>query len=263
MDEEQLITSGRLELFVSGNLPPNEMEEIARAVASSTALRSQVEDIENTLNALAAKVAPILPLRVWNYIKQYISSTRGINSKKGRTNWPAITGWAAVGLCLIGLFSVFDHNKNLEEKITAVQTERDTLQTQKNKLEAEKEHVLELVSVYRSEHFTSVPLPGNQSVAPAAAARVLYNSAQQIAYVDAASLPPAPRGKVYQVWSLVLEPLTPTSMGLIDTNTLVVKDVYKFVNVSPAQGFGITLEPEGGSQTPTMSQLFTLGTIAP
>jgi hypothetical protein len=38
----------------------------------------------------------------------------------------------------------------------------------------------------------------------------------KVVYVDAAGLPEPPKGMVYQVWALKLNPLTPTSIGLLD-----------------------------------------------
>jgi len=33
-------------------------------------------------------------------------------------------------------------------------------------------------------------------------------------------------------------------------------------NINISEGFGITLEPAGGSETPTMEQLYALGTVS-
>jgi hypothetical protein len=39
---------------------------------------------------------------------------------------------------------------------------------------------------------------------------------REVVYIDAAGLPEPPKGMVYQVWALKLNPLTPTSIGLLD-----------------------------------------------
>src|SRR5690606_18591465 len=104
--------------------------------------------------------------------------------------------------------------------------------------------------------------PGNQAVAPEAFAKVYLNKKENIAYIDAKGLPAPPRGKVYQVWSLKMEPLTPTSVGLITEQNQLGEGIYKFVNFPDPEAFGITLEPEGGSETPTLSQLYILGAVS-
>ena len=39
------------------------------------------------------------------------------------------------------------------------------------------------------------------------------------------------------------------------------RGVWILENTNESQAFGITLEPEGGSETPTMNQLYTLGEV--
>ena len=67
---------------------------------------------------------------------------------------------------------------------------------------------------------------------------------------------------VYQVWSLTLDPLTPTSMGLLENFSEDENKIFALENPNQSQAFGITLEPEGGSESPTMEQLYTLGVVA-
>ena len=74
-------------------------------------------------------------------------------------------------------------------------------------------------------------------------------------------LPKPPKGKVYQVWSLKLDPLTPTSLGLLTENESQSSQIYKLDNSNTSEAFGITLEPEGGSESPTLEQLYVLGAV--
>jgi len=77
-------------------------------------------------------------------------------------------------------------------------------------------------------------------------------------YVDVASLPPAPKGKVYQLWSLTLEPLSPTDLGTLEGLTSNKYKIFVKKNINNSEAFGITFEPTGGSKTPTMEALYTL-----
>jgi anti-sigma-K factor RskA len=61
---------------------------------------------------------------------------------------------------------------------------------------------------------------------------------------------------------LKLQPtLIPTSIGLLENFTAEETKVFKVENADGAEAFGITLEPAGGSQSPTMEQLYTLGKV--
>lgn len=118
-----------------------------------------------------------------------------------------------------------------------------------------------LLSVLRDKNILEVQLQG-QAIAPDAYATVYWDKEKNITYIDAQDLPTPPRGMVYQVWSLKMEPLTPSSIGLLDEFESDENKIFQLENMNISEGFGITLEPEGGSETPTMEQLYTLGTIS-
>ena len=117
------------------------------------------------------------------------------------------------------------------------------------------------MQVIRDTKNTVVVL-GGQKVAPTASAKIYWNKETATVYVDASGLPEPPKGKVYQIWSLQLSPtLTPTSIGLLANFNGNTEKIFAVSGTKNAQAFGITLEPTGGSKTPTMDQLYTLGKV--
>ncbi|PKA83871.1 anti-sigma-K factor rskA [Ulvibacter sp. MAR_2010_11] len=262
MTKEEIIASGKLEMYVCGSLSAEEISEVEQAIIEHPELRKEIEIIEASLITLAEAVAPPLSAMVWTYIINSIQKVRTLDSAS-RTNWPAITGWAAAILCIAGIFWMLNENNDLQEDIQITTTENTLLKEQIDVTEGELTEANNILTVLRSKEYTTIMLPGNQAVAPEAFAKVYYNKKENIAYIDASGLPVAPSGKVYQVWSLKLDPLTPTSMGLLSADTQAEKGVYKFDNIPDPEAFGITLEPEGGSATPTLTQLYTLGAVSP
>ena len=262
MTEQELIASGKLELYVCGSLPENEVQEVEDAIAQYPNLKKEIEIIESSLIQLAEGVAPPLSAMVWTYILNSIKNVRNITKETSdTTNWKAISGWAAAILLLCGLFYFLNENNALQEELEITTTETNNVKEQLEDVTEQKIKTETILADIRSEAFTPISLPGNQNVAPEAKAKIFYSKDQQVAYIDTKELPTPPRGKVYQVWSLIMEPLTPTSMGLLDEASLVDTGLYKLENFPEAEGFGITLEPEGGSETPTLSQLYVLGTV--
>jgi hypothetical protein len=81
-------------------------------------------------------------------------------------------------------------------------------------------------------------------------------------YIDARGLPELPKGKLYQVWSLTLTPLTPTSLETLDTFTAYAHKIFIITNAKQSEAFGIKLEPSAGSLSPNLEQLYTLGVVA-
>ncbi|QIE58147.1 anti-sigma factor [Rasiella rasia] len=262
MTEEEIIESGKLELYVCGALPADEDVEIQEAVAASKVLQKEVEVIEASFITLAESVAPPLSAMVWTYILNTINKVTKLDrTDTSSTNWSAISGWAAAVVVLGGLFWMMNQNSTLEQDIELTTTENNKLEETLHNVEELQKINEGILADLRDDAFQKIPLPGNDAVAPEASAKMYYNATEGIAYLDADKLPAAPQGKVYQVWSLKMEPLTPSSMGLLEELTSVKPGLYKFENFTSAEGFGITLEPEGGSETPTLSQLYVLGTV--
>lgn len=262
MDVKEIIESGRLELYVCGALSSEEAAEIDQAISESVEIRKEVESIEASLINLAEAVAPTLPAMVWTYILNSIKNIRNIDSSSSSsTNWTAITGWAAAILCIGGIFWILNQNNELEKELQVTTVENNDLQKRIETTEATLAQTDELLNILRSKEYNAITLPGNQAVAPNAFAKVYFNKSEGVAYIDAKGLPEAPAGKVYQVWSLIMDPLTPSSVGLLEGVTEIENGIYRFENIPDPEAFGITLEPEGGSESPTLSQLYTLGTV--
>jgi anti-sigma-K factor RskA len=117
------------------------------------------------------------------------------------------------------------------------------------------------LNVVRDTKNTVVSL-GGQTVAPESFAKIYWNKETETVYVDATGLPEPPEGKVYQIWSLKLSPtLTPTSIGLLENFKTNDQKLFAVSGTKDAEAFGITLEPAGGSKSPTMEQLYTLGKV--
>lgn len=259
MTPEEIISSGNLELYVCGALPPEEATEIEEAIAAHPEVRREIELIEESLLHLAEKVAPPMQAMTWTYI---LNSIRNIGDSKVRTlNLPAITGWAAAILFMGGIMWMLKQTNDLNNSLQVTNTENTVLKEDKSTVENQLAENNKTLEILRSKDYQAYTLPGNQAVAPEAFAKVYLNKKDNVAYIDIKGLPAPPRGKVYQVWSLKMEPLTPTSVGLIDSQNEAGEGIYKFINFPAPEAFGITLEPEGGSETPTLSQLFTLGMI--
>lgn len=262
MNPEEIIASGQLEMYACGALPEAEAQEIQEAVNTFPEVRRELELIEESLLLLAETVAPPVQAMTWTAILNAIRKNNNTENNKVRSlNWPAITGWAAAILFMGGIMWMLKQNSDLNNAIQVTTIENTVLNEEKANAENQLAENNEMLEVLRSKDYQAYILPGNQAVAPEAFAKVYLNKKDNIAYIDTKGLPAPPRGKVYQVWSLKMEPLTPTSVGLIAAENEMGEGIYKFVNFPDPEAFGITLEPEGGSETPTLSQLYTLGMI--
>jgi len=145
-------------------------------------------------------------------------------------------------------------------QVVTVEGEKMKLQEALVNSEIKFKQTEDALAVIRDVKNTVVTL-GGQAVSPKSYAKVYYNKETQVVYVDAAGLPEPPQGKVYQVWALKLNPLTPTSIGLLADFSKDSQKIFAVSKANGAEAFGITLEPAGGSASPTMAQLYTLGKV--
>jgi anti-sigma-K factor RskA len=99
-----------------------------------------------------------------------------------------------------------------------------------------------------------------QKEAPSSSGRIYWDTGKG-RWLVAASLPPAPTGKVYQLWFVTAQAKVPA--GLIPTDT--AGHGFAIVDVPPTVGkvafAAITLEPEGGSAQPTLP-IYVIGKVS-
>lgn len=81
-------------------------------------------------------------------------------------------------------------------------------------------------------------------------ATLLISSSRDAAVVKMNGVPAPPEGKVYQMWLIPKDGSAPVSQGLMDEAALSKPAVVQ--GISSASALGITVEPAGGSQSPTL-----------
>ena len=81
-------------------------------------------------------------------------------------------------------------------------------------------------------------------------ATVSISPSKDAAVVKMNGVPAPPAGKVYQMWLIPKDGSAPVSQGLMDAEALSKPAVVK--GIGSAAALGITVEPEGGSATPTL-----------
>lgn len=87
-------------------------------------------------------------------------------------------------------------------------------------------------------------------VAGGGTATVLISSEKDAAVVKMNGVPAPPEGKVYQMWLIPKDGSAPVSQGLMDAEALSKPAMVK--GISSAAALGITVEPTGGSASPTL-----------
>ena len=261
METKEYIESGILELFVYGLLTESENEEVALKAKESSEIRSEIVAIEKSIVSLSSSFSPFLSAANFDKIREKLELKYSkVIPLQPKTNWGQYVGWAAAIVLLVGIGFQYNQLDQTTTQVANSNTEKVKLEQELNTLTLQNKAAETSLAIIRDVNNTVVAL-GGQAVAPESSAKVYWNKETQVVYVDAAGLPEPPKGMVYQVWALKLNPLTPTSIGLLDKFDSNTQRMFAVSNTGDAEAFGITLEPEGGSLSPTMEQLYTLGKV--
>ncbi|WP_203257244.1 anti-sigma factor [Hyunsoonleella ulvae] len=264
MDINAYIASGVLELYVAGTLSEKENKEVYALMQKHPEILQEVLDIEAAIIKLTAATSKGTNTHILREIKKELNLSNEIPKvipiSKPRYNWVTYTGWAASVILGLGLLWTLQQNNKLESDIKISKTQQSILEQHIENSRNNLQEANTLISVLRDDNIAKIPLDGQGNFANAYA-KVYWDKTSNRIFLDALGLPEPPEGMVYQVWSLKLNPLTPTSLGTIDSFKTDANKIFEIKNTNQSEAFGITLEPAGGSDTPTMDQLYTLGVV--
>ena len=158
-------------------------------------------------------------------------------------------------------------NNRLQTATNNLAAAQSNLQTAQNDLKDVQEKMQEKQQV-NAEMKNEMEVIGNKNSlpvvlkgtphAPDAVAKIYWLKNSGEVYVDPTNLPNTPADKQYQLWAIVDG--KPVSAGMISTK----KGNYhieKMKSFGSAQAFAITLEKAGGSEKPTMDQMYVISKV--
>ena len=262
MDTKQYIESGMLELYVYGLLSETDNSEVSQMAKDHPEIQDEIISIEKAIVNLSTSFSPFLSADNFEKIKAKLDlKYPKVVEMKPQNNWSQYVGWAAAVTLLLGIGYQYTQLSETQNQVATVEKEKANLQDTLVNLKLKNNQTLTALAVVRDTKNTVINL-GGQAVSPKSYAKIYWNKQTEMVYVDASGLPEPPEGMVYQIWSLKLEPqLTPTSIGLLSDFSSNNEKLFAVEKTGDAEAFGITLEPAGGSKSPTMEQLYTLGKV--
>lgn len=177
--------------------------------------------------------------------------------KPSRSGFP--WGMAAAVAVIVGLGAMYMNtltdNRSLEEQLLESQSENAIVgQSNQDLLEERNRLAADLESIKDPDmrKIALNGLPGHED----ARVMVYWNANTQKVMLEAVNLPEAPEGSQYQLWTLVGG--SPIDQGVIP---LEGEGLTVMKSADAADAFAITLEPVGGSESPTLEQLIVLGEV--
>ncbi|MBK8506503.1 MAG: anti-sigma factor [Saprospiraceae bacterium] len=266
MNIKDYIESGILEQYLLGELSPIEEKEVEKLMAQHPEIRQEYFTLADTFEKLSLQTGVEPPGELKDMIMESVGGAKPSrtqstqdNSSRPTNNLIFFAGIVAIISMLIaaGVAYMCKQSKTeLSSQISNQLSQIETLNNDKLLLTARVNQLAEDLRVMGSPEYNQVNLKG-LPLAPQAFAQVFWNQSNREVYLKADHLPEPAVGKQYQLWAIVNN--APVSMGVFDLPTS--NQLLKMNTVANAAAFAITLEPQGGVESPTLEAMFVIGNV--
>ncbi len=289
MDIKNYIESGIIESYVLGITTTEESVEVEALAKTHPDIKQAILNVEILFENQISKDIIQPPAHIKSNISNILFSGSSENVKPvvsdniklapvRNINASRYIAAAAVVLLIISTslnFYFYSSFKSSTDKYEALLIERNTLQANnasyKTRLDEINQSVQSLQNhneeyknrvanldqsfrIMRDPNVKEVKLKGvlNKTYL----ATVYWNTQTKEVYFFKNNLKETPSGKQYQLWAIVHG--KPVNAGVID----ICSGLCKMKVIPDAQAFAITLEKQGGSETPTLTAMAVMGKVS-
>ncbi|QQQ27680.1 anti-sigma factor [Chryseobacterium indoltheticum] len=274
MDSKEYISSGILESYILGHASPEEAGILECVMKNNAEVKAAYEEAQKTFELLATAQAVTPPndlkSKIWDKIQleqnvedekpviplnnvepkletQQIGREITVEKNKSWKNFAV----AATVLFLVSIGANLYWISNQNE----MKNELAVLKSDKQSQNLAMQNLEQKLKITSNPNMLKIVLAGVEKH-PESNAVVYWDKTSKDVYLTANSLPKAPEGMQYQLWAIADG--KPVSAGMYTDD----KDAkIALANIPSAQAFAITLEKEGGSEIPTMENMYVMGGV--
>lgn len=274
MNIREYIDSGVIELYVMNALTATEAAEVEALARQYPEIKAEIEETQSVMQlytqAFAQIPNPELKNKILERLKEdfnekqdsQIDTTEDLHEIPKTANKTLLSEihpknqllpWVIAGLGLIASLLFYIQY----QKITKIQLECEENQ-KLNELKANKQ-IADLnfrLDILKSSETKTIPLKSVIKEDKNLEATVYWSASQNATFLSIHNLPEPPAGKQYQLWAIVDK--KPVDAGIFEYNLTALLTMKGF---NEAEAFAITLEPEGGSTSPSLDKMYVLGTL--
>lgn len=282
MDIEKYIASGILEEYALNSASPQERQEVECMSHIYPEIKEALVQLEQSIENFVFSQSIEPPKELKGKILEKIKTTTQegveegriiqldqniVQTKNSRSNIAKLSIAASI-LFLVGMLATWYHYNGkanqfesdylaANNKVEKLNVENNSLASTVDSLNSSLSTNQNLLAELSNFNTRKIELAGTE-ISPSSKVNVFWNSASENVFVKVDDLPEVPSQKQYQLWAIVDG--QPTDMGVFDlaSASTIQEMPYK---VTGAQAFAITLENEGGSEVPTLSELYVIGNV--
>ncbi len=257
MDIKTYISSGIIEAYALGSISQEESFILECVMNNNAEVKSAVFQAQRSFEKLATLQAIQPPVDLEEKILKKITFGKEateegkivpLNKKPVEQNSfnPLVLMKVASVVAILGL-------SYLAYEVGSKSAELEKFAKTNTELSAKVSSLEEMNSMMKNSR--RIELKGVENH-PNMLADVYWHTSKKV-FLEMKNLPAAPSGQQYQLWAIVDG--KPVDMGMY--NAQPNSTVQEMKSVDNAQAFAITLEKEGGNPTPTMEEMYVMGTI--
>ena len=255
-DPKEYISSGILELYVSGKLSESEADEVRRMADKHPEVQAEILAIEESV----AELAPVFrrkPQRdllagIMDQIEENETPVIKLGDEPSQPvpnfRWLAIAAAIALLISLAMNFFQYQQIQDAQNQIAALDQEKQVFAEQMERTNTQ-------LQVISSPLYREVTLLG-QPKSPSSLATVFYSSNEKRLFLNTGNLSNEDQSKQFQLWAIING--QPVDAGVFDPSQGLIELKGIAENVD---AFAITLEKRGGSPTPTLDMMYVSGAV--
>jgi len=272
-DIKAYIESGILELYVLGDVTPEERAQVEAMAQKHPAIKAELFEIERSMELYAeenaVETSEDLRNRVLNSLVVNLGDDRTFGStrtavekednviipiSRARSNTFFKYAFAAclalLLVSIVALISVYNKLQESNNLVASLQSQNQRFANQTSLMDNE-------LAIFHDSSFKMLKLQGTPK-SPSSKLMVAWSPVKKKVMIDMtnADMPANDKDHQYQLWALVGG--KPVDLGVFDADT-TSKGMKEMKSIASADAFAVTLERRGGSPTPTMDQMMVIG----
>ncbi|CAN5368530.1 hypothetical protein BH09BAC6_BH09BAC6_35020 [soil metagenome] len=269
-DLKAYIETGILELYVLGDVSPAEKLQVEEMASKHPAVRAELDEIERSMEFYAAENAvepqDALRSRVLNSIVTAYNDDstfmKPLNTEADVISLPAARNYSfykyAFAACLALLLASGIVIANMYSRLQQSNSQLAALQVDKQHFASRVNLLDHQLGVFRDPSFKFLKLQATPKAPPAASITIAWSPVKHKVMIDMGTIemPVNDKAHQYQLWALVAG--KPVDLGVFDGKSDTT-DMKEMRSIASADAFAVTLEPRGGSASPTMDQMMVIG----
>lgn len=265
MNKQEYLESGILESYALGICSDAEKAEVEKICAENAEIKAELLAVQaavfsygqlhQTKPKASLKVELLNQLDFAEPVLSAKPADKIIPIQPKKYPFAVAASLTLFGLSLIGNFVTYTKYQEANEKITALNAEKISLANNFRKNQVKLETLQADLLITSNPNVQKVILKG-VAKSPESLVMVYWNKASKEVFMEIKNLPIASSGKQYQLWAIVDG--KPVNAGMISVNN-IDSSFIKMNSFETAQAFAITLENEGGSENPTLTEMFVIG----